>query len=475
MTMSGLATLRTLVESKFGLSSRDLDAVRLNVALEAMRGTFAAEDDEACLAALADLPVEAPPWQFVIDQLRVGETSFLRHREWFARIESQILAPLVARRAQHGPRRLRLWSAGCATGEEAYSLALLASRLTAGRHDWTIEIIATDVSARTLDTAREARFREWSLRELEPAVRLQHFRLVDGAHVLDPAIRALVTFLPLNLAEESYPDPSRRLADCDLVVCRNVLMYFAPSYQRAAATRLVRAVAPQGWLAVSPAEANAEWYRPLVPISFREAIFFRHDPPHARPTRSPAAATLPDLPPVPHIHPAVARGNRATAADGPATVPGAAQSEAGRHAARGSIHRRRVARARILADRGRHAAARALCDAIMADGTDYEASLLLGAVCEEMGDFDAAFSAIRTALYLVPDSAAAHFLMGSVLSRLGRVEQARRSMATVLRLLDMSAVPAMPIADEHAAADLRRLAATYFSTDRKDIGRGQAR
>jgi chemotaxis protein methyltransferase CheR len=269
------ARLRTLATERLGLAPSALVDARVDSALVALTpagGTAAALD------ALRGLAVDAPLWQAVVDALTVGETNFFRQPGWFAQLDAQILRPVIERRRISGPKRLRIWSAGCATGEEAYSLAIMVMQLLPRTDEWNIHIIATDVSGTFLAAAQRAVYREWSLRDVDAAVRAQHFRkLASGQYELAETTRAMVSFEPLNLAAPDAWDA--RLADFDLIVCRNVLMYFAVERQRAIAQRLLERLAPDGWLATAPAEATAEWFRPLTPVNFPSAVLFRHATP----------------------------------------------------------------------------------------------------------------------------------------------------------------------------------------------------
>ena len=238
---------------------------------------MAAVTSPPSLDALRGLAVDAPLWQAVVDALTVGETNFFRQPGWFAQLEAQILRPVIERRRRNGPKRLRIWSAGCASGEETYSLAILVQRLLGKEDGWDVSIVGTDLSVTFLGDARRAVYREWSLRDVDYATRLQHFtRLESGRFELIAATRERVSFAPLNLADEKAAWTDPRLTDLDLILCRNVLMYLAPERQRAVAQRLIGCLAPDGWLATAPAEATAEWFRPLTPVNVPSAVLFRH-------------------------------------------------------------------------------------------------------------------------------------------------------------------------------------------------------
>ncbi|MGH7256329.1 MAG: CheR family methyltransferase, partial [Nitrospirales bacterium] len=231
---------------------------------------------ETYLDWLARQPEENPEWIRLAGYLTVGETYFFRDRFCFDALEHRVLLPLIETRRASGWRQLRIWSAGCATGEEPHSFAMLLDRLLPDRHEWTLTILASDINPEALHAARLGRYRGWSLRATPAAVRDRYFR-PHGSDTfeLDRGIREMVTFTPLNLAHEGYPAPMTNTNAMDVIFCRNVLMYFTPEAQRAVAGRLHQALVPEGWLAVSPAEATAELWEPLQPVNFPGTIFFR--------------------------------------------------------------------------------------------------------------------------------------------------------------------------------------------------------
>ena len=200
------------------------------------------------LAQLWAQPVTGPEWRDFIHALTVRESHFFRDAELFAALEQRVLPDLIAGRRE----RLAIWSAGCAGGEEPYSLALLLERLL-GRHAArAVTLIATDVDAIALEAARRGLYTDWSLRGLPAWARVRGLRTRARRHEVLPELRARVSFAPLNLAADPYP------CGLDLIVCRNVLMYFTEPARRAAVERLAAALAPGGWLALSPLDAASE-------------------------------------------------------------------------------------------------------------------------------------------------------------------------------------------------------------------------
>ena len=178
----------------------------------------------------------------LVEQAVVQETYFYRHPEQLA----ALAGALAARRLPPG-RALSAWSAGCATGEEAWTVAMVLRDL--GRPPGLDRVLGTDVSARALARAQEGRYGAWSLRELPAGLRDRHLDEVAGGVAVKAPLRDLVRFERHNLL--GPPPPS---APFDLVVCRNVLLYFKPALARALLERLHGALAPGGLLLVGPVE-----------------------------------------------------------------------------------------------------------------------------------------------------------------------------------------------------------------------------
>ena len=167
--------------------------------------------------------------EILASYLTIGETYFFREKQTFEILEERILADLIKTRRQN-ERRLRIWSAGCCTGEEPYSIAMLLSKMLPDLKDWNISILATDINPRFLHKASEGVYSKWSFRDCPQGVKERYFRKAkeDRLEIL-PDIKKMVTFSYLNLVEDSYPSLSNCTNAMDVIFCRNVLMYFAPT------------------------------------------------------------------------------------------------------------------------------------------------------------------------------------------------------------------------------------------------------
>ncbi|MFZ1990436.1 MAG: CheR family methyltransferase [Alphaproteobacteria bacterium] len=187
-------------------------------------------------------------WGALASELTVGETYFFRNSEQFAALAEVVLPERMRIRAG---KPLRLLSAGCSSGEEAYSLAIIA-RETLDNVSSAVEILAGDLNPAVLRRAERAHYSSWALRETPPEMRARWFRRDGNEMVLDDSIRCAVKFETVNLADDDAYiwQPGAY----DVVFCRNVLMYFEPEQMRAAIARIAHSLAAGGFLFLGHAE-----------------------------------------------------------------------------------------------------------------------------------------------------------------------------------------------------------------------------
>jgi chemotaxis protein methyltransferase CheR len=211
----------------------------------------------------------------LVEAVRVGETRLFRHRAQIAALCDDIIPALRA----SGRRAVRVWSAGCAGGEEPYTLAVVLARLLPNIQ---IQITATDVSADALATAQTATYRGSALADVPEQWRDDF--IVDGDRLrIRPELTALVRFERANLVDGNTPRA------CDIVWCRNVLIYFTPEARRRAVERLIAATNVGGYIFVGYSESLRD-FRILEPIRTGDAVYYvkRDAEPRAAPTPTPA-------------------------------------------------------------------------------------------------------------------------------------------------------------------------------------------
>jgi len=422
---------------------------------------------ECAQALLADA-LDARQLALVASHLTVGETYFFRGRETFEVLSRQELPALIHKRRPQ--RRLRLWSAGCCTGEEPYSLAMVLADILPELADWDVRILGTDLNPRFIERARAGEYGEWSFRGVPRAQRERHFeRTANGRYQLSAQIRGMVAFETRNLvAEAPLGDDAQ-----DLILCRNVLMYFSAAQSVRAVAALRAALASDGWLVVAPCEASRALFGDFTTVSTGGAILYSRLAPDALHAawpglgnqagaitaapvaRAPSpAARVTGSPTLPSSSRFVGAGANRSAL--PASASGASQLELSDPATAPAPARAPNAiaaptvqclaeRARWLADRGRLDAALAACNEwIGADKLDAAAHHLCALVLLERGEAGEARAALQRAIYLQPERIMAHVTMGSLERGAGHEAGARRHYQTALELLAQHP-PGVPI------------------------------
>jgi chemotaxis protein methyltransferase CheR len=214
-----------------------------------------------------------PAWEAIVARLTIGETYFFRNMPQFDALRQHIIPELLRRR--EATRGLRIWSAGCATGEEPYSVAITVGDMLPADHFWHVSILATDINAQFLTRAREALYGEWSFRETPDELRSRFWAREQGRWRLRPQIRRMVSFARLNLAEPCYPSVANGTCALDLLLCRNVTIYFDDLTTRQVVERFYNALAPGGWLIVGHTEPQASVYQRFEVHNFPHTVVYR--------------------------------------------------------------------------------------------------------------------------------------------------------------------------------------------------------
>ena len=243
--------------------------------LDGVANEFGFEDIATCADWLLSAPLTKTQHQVLASHLTIGETYFFREKKTFDVLASRVFSELIRRRRGR-EQRLRIWSAGCCTGEEPYSLAILLHQVIPDLPDWHVTILATDINARFLQKAVAGSYGEWSFRDAPMGFKERYFeRRGDGRYSVVPKIKEMVTFAHLNLVEDVYPALATDTNAMDLIFCRNVLMYFTPAQTRRVIANLHHALIEGGWLAVSPSEASQALFPQFVTLNLPGVILYQ--------------------------------------------------------------------------------------------------------------------------------------------------------------------------------------------------------
>lgn len=418
-----LSALSALLSARIGLHFPKERWGDLERGIAAAATAFDLPDAASCAQRLLSAPLTHREIEILASHLTVGETYFFREPDSLDAFEQHILPALLQARA-HNTRRLRIWCAGCCTGEEPYSIAMLLDRLIPEHEAWHVTLLATDINPVFLRKAAEGEYGDWSFRATPDWIRARYFkRKRDGRYALHPRIRNKVTFSYLNLAEDVYPALSNNTNAMDVIFCRNVLMYFTAERARAVVEQLYRSLVDGGWLIVSPAETSSVLFSRFANAAFAGAALYRK-------SADADAPRLVSLVPAPTPEPEPWRP-LSQALPEAAAVPATASLAA---APRGPGAPAQAAR--DCANQGRLDEAAARCrEAIAADKLNPAGHYLFAAIQQEQGYNDDAMQSLKRALYLDPDFVLAHFALGNLCRSQGRHREAQRHFEHAQALL----------------------------------------
>ena len=214
----------------------------------------------------------------LLQRLLTQETSFFRYPAVFEGLEKKVLPDLHMKKFWESPRSLRIWSAGCSTGEEAYSIAMTIADAIEFADAWNIHVLATDISRQALEHAEHGVYEPRDLETVTPRQREQYFSMVGDHYLVRPRIRNMVTFAPMNLAQVVY------MGKFDCIFCMNVLIYFSEERQAQLIQRFYEYLEPGGYLFLGHAESINRADVKFDTHIYRDARIYQKPANLARPT-----------------------------------------------------------------------------------------------------------------------------------------------------------------------------------------------
>jgi len=386
--------------------------------------------------------------------LTISETYFWREEPVFAALTDHIVPELIASK-KSGEKSIRIWSAGCSTGEEAYSLAIALHRTIPDINGWKITILGTDMNPKALIKAETGLYSRWSFRNCPGWLKANYFHhLGNGNYEVLPKIRNMVTFSNLNLTEDSFPLHTNNIYAMDIIFCRNVLMYFTDYWISKISQNLFNSLNPHGWFVVSSCELSSQRFPQFRTVNFPGAVLYQksdkklkdlkevpvfgpnRDLPLPVPITWPITTEIkyPDF--IPEILPEPVQVNSnlmATERDlsdktEPEVVPMTESIDAVSN------------RIRFLANKGDLSEALLLCNkGIEWDKLDTGLYFLRSSILQELDRTCEAVASVKQAIYLDPDFIMGHFVLGNISLQEGKLSQAKKYLTNVLDLLSSCA------------------------------------
>lgn len=240
-------------------------------------------------------------WKKLINSLTVTESYFFRDLGQFNLLRYTILPQIIEKKKQSkslsfggGKPSLKIWSAACASGEEPYSIAIILKECLPDLENWDISIIGTDINEDALKKAKTGVYGSWSFRPIDLKLKQQYFQPFEKDWKLDDRIREMVKFDYLNLAFDQFPNPSKSLDNIDLILCRNVFIYFQSKAISKVLRQFYRTLQSGGYLMAAHGELQGQSLDQFQTHSFCQSIIYQRPQDETQdrsPNRSIAAFT----------------------------------------------------------------------------------------------------------------------------------------------------------------------------------------
>jgi chemotaxis protein methyltransferase CheR len=435
-----LEDFQTFLKENMGLSfslNHEKEVIRK---IGAIAHEFDFEDPAQCLAWLTGITPSREVLEKLALHLSIGETFFFREPKSFEYLEKVYLPELIRDRSVSAPT-LRIWSAGVASGEEIYSLAMLLRKMIPYLPHWKIHLLGTDINQHLLTKARNGIYSKWSFRNRKYSTEEYFSPTADLKFRISDTIRDMVTLSWLNLAEPVYPSPFTNTYDLDIIFCRNVMIYFPPEVIAQVTERFYQCLVKGGILVVSPADMTPYIYDKFSRVIYQgytiyhkgKTLFDRVDKmtgttsndlvvsiPVVKEIDTSPATELPLLELFEHHIPKI-------------TPEAPKQEEKAEIQTMNDLSADII---RQLANEGNYDEAAGLCrKALTRRRSDHLLHFLLGTILMETGKSDQAIDAFNKVIYLEQDFIMAHYLLAKLLREKGEEEQYGRIRRNLLRLL----------------------------------------
>ena len=393
-------------------------------------------------------------WEALSEALTIGESYFFRDQGLFSIFRKKLFPELIKKKSME--RRLNIWSAGCAAGEEPYSIAIMIDRNWPELADWDVRILGTDINLRSISAAREGRYGTWAFRNSPPWLREAYFRSHETSWLISPHIREMVDFQPYNLADSGRLAPRPAVGDFDLIICRNVFIYFMPETIQNVITKFSSVMSPGGYMVTGHGEISLISNQSFESVRFDEAIVFRRilEGDRRAPSRPPGRFTCRPAVGAPIIHNARSRIN-----DGSNIVSRRAEPRRPRRA----DQNRPVETGPVIEDEnrlkellamGRNGEVVEQGEKLLNGPTDPSCGLLLviAQAQANLGRLERAEEFCRSVMSRESFSARPHWILAQVALERGRNDEARELLRKVLYLDQKHVAAYLELADLHQAA-----------------------
>ncbi len=399
-------------------------------------------DTASCIEWVLSSRTDQRQLEILANCLTNGETYFFRENKSLAALTARAI-PDIIKAHQKTEKSIRIWSAGCSTGEEPYTLAMIVSGMPE-LLGWKINILGTDINQKVLAVAEEGLYEEWSFRGVDAETRSRYFtKEANGGYRVLPEIKKLVSFMHLNLIDDVYPSLINNTNALDLILCRNVLMYFTPQNVVKIIGKFQKALVAEGWLLVSPVEISIVDQALFTPLYLSGAVLHKKKtaavappagtgikPPAALTVKTPKTAAKKTSLNFEEMYQAAMQYYR------DADYDRAIQAFSGLSGLEPADIRIFQFLSRSFANKGMLPDAEKWClQAISANKINPASLYLLALIRIEQQRIGEAIIILRQALYLEPDFVVAHYTLANLYHRGGKETETERHLRIALQIL----------------------------------------
>jgi len=396
----------TLIRSRLGIEIHTHQIKELHKVIMSACEKFKHQPEEY-LEILKHCTHDSPLLEYLISGITVGETYFFRDKHQMQLLEETILPALIEEKRQLGNLSLRIWSAGCATGEELYTIAMLLCEMLPDIHSWTCQLLGSDLNTKSLQKALAGVYGEWSMRSISPYYKQHYFSKERDRYHLSEKIKDMANFIYLNLNDDAYPSILNGTNTQDLIFCRNVLIYFSRESAGQIMKKMEASLIPGGYLLLGASD----------PINIENSDLIFH---HQKGTLFSRPKILWSPPIVPSSSP------KKLSIPKPVIIPIATPPV--------TVIEDVSAKAIALANLGKLEEAFHCCqDKLRLDSTNKELYFISALILIELNQFKEAEAALRKTLFLDHHFVPGHFQLGLLLLKNKQQEAGLKSLKNALK------------------------------------------
>ena len=406
-------------------------------------------------------------WRELTLLLTTSESYFFRDKGQINLLKNRILPELLAHKKKthyikgEAKQSLRIWSAGCSTGEEPYSLAILVKEVIPDWDKWNIFILGTDINSQSIEKAKRGIYDSWSFRMVEPKLQMRYFYQRQSSWEIHKQIRNMVKFRSVNLIKEQFPSSISDIYDMDIILCRNVFIYFEYKAISVVLQKFYNSLNPGGYLITGHAELHGQNLGKLQTKVLPESVVYqRSEDLHSRSAKTPTTTFEYQIAP----NRTVPRGTQTIYSSSASTFPSTEEnfrdttfsnvlSEAETFFDNGVYASAIKEAEQVIKQHPNHFGAYYLiaeafanlgeCEkaihwcqqALKLDSLSVTPYYLLARIAEEQGDIEKAKDIFKKIIYLFPSSIAAYLELGSLYAKEGDPTRASKMRSTAFELL----------------------------------------